>query len=406
MKNIKKLSLLADVAAACYVALCFLRRLGNKPGAAQTIVFSRGAFQRDISSISRGAFLIIIRAEWLRRLMRLGVPDGWLEQVICLSYSPELQAAFPLTLRTFVYFSNRTCSRIVYGGVDYFEIAIFANRELYRSDTTIESVFHENYAIEYVANVNLALYKKITNRFVFDQLYTYGPPATRILAEYTKNKDGPRPMVMPRLASMEDDLNFTSRLTHIDRNKFRNTILLLAFPGSEYLAPLCFTATLLEFARLGHEKNMYSMVKFKNHRSAKPFIRQLSPLGKDLVWMGDGSVESLVWQAGFTVVFNSISLYEALLSPTIIIIPAYLDSTHDNNLLQETPMSVVQSCGEMKSLRFAREIGDIGDIVASYKNVDIPVIVASERDARKMLVKSKFYLKSSNDVFADTASLS
>lgn len=392
MTNIKRLRFLADLAAAFYIALCFLSRFGRIPGEAQAIVFSRGAFQRDVSSIAHGAFLITIRSEWLRRFMRAGVPDAWLEQVICLSYQSELQRAFPLASRTLAYFTNRTQSRIVFGGVDYFEVATFARRDLYIKDIIIESVFHENYAIEYVENVNYALYNAIRNRFLFDHLYTYGPPATRILAGYTASNDGPRTMVMPRLASMEDDSSFTARLPNIDQHSFRNTILLLAFPGSEYLAPLCFSATLLEFSRLGYEKGLCPIVKFKNRRAAKPFIKQLAPLDRHLLWVETGSVESLIWKAGFTVVFNSISLYEALLGPTLIIIPCYLDAKHDHNLLQETPASVRQTCGELKSVHFAYDLGEIEFIIDRFKNEDIAAIAASERISRKSLIGRKFYL--------------
>lgn len=356
------------------------------------IVFSRGAFQRDISSIGRGEFLIAIRGEWLRRFMRVGVPDAWLEQVVSLSLKSELRAAFPLAIQVFAYLANRTRSRIVFGGVDYFEVALFANRELYCSHVTIESVFHENYAIDYVQSVNLALYQTISNRFLFDRLYTYGPPATRILADYTLDEKGPTPMVMPRLAGMESDEDFSRRLASVDRSDFGSTILLLAFPGSEYLAPICFTTTLIEFARLGREEGLRPLVKFKNPRTAKFFIKKLAPLDHHIHWISDGSVEELVWQAGFTIVFNSISLYEALLGPTIVIIPSFLDAMHDDNLLQETQESVRQLCGNLKSVRFAADVSDIHEIVKKMSQEDTVSIAIMEREARKALVRRKFYL--------------
>jgi hypothetical protein len=281
---------------------------------------------------------------------------------------------------------------IVFGGVDYFEVTIFAEHEFYLENTSIEAVFHENYAIEYVKNINFALYNRLNNRIIFDRLYTYGPPATRILRAYTLEACGPRPMAMPRLASMENDEEFNRRLAKIDHQTFGQCVVLLAFPGSEYLAPLCFTATLLEFIRLGRETTINTMVKFKNHRTAVGFKKQTSPMDCHIQWIDNGSIENLVWKAGFTVVFNSISLYEALLGPTIIIIPAFLDSMHDENLLQETPSSVRELCGELKSVRFASEVSEIYQIIKSIQCEKLLQIVIAERDARKKLVRRKFYL--------------
>jgi hypothetical protein len=384
---------LADLAAAAYIAFCFLRQRGRPAGAPQTVIFSRGAFRRDISSIGSGVFLVVVRGEWLRRFFRAGVPDGWLEQGICLSYRPELRAAFPLSFHAFRYFVNRTPSRIVFGGVDYFEVTIFAEHAFYRGGTAIEAIFHENYAIGFVRNVNLAFYRTLQHGFLFDRLFTYGPPATTILRKYTAEATGPRRMVMPRLASMEDDEAFAARLPGIDASSFGATVLLLAFPGAEYLAPLCFTSTVLELARLGAGGGVTPIIKFKNAGAAKPARRQCAPLDRHIRWVTDGSVEELVWQAGFTVVFNSIAFYEALLGPTLVIIPSYLDSQHDENMLQETPESITGLCGELQSVRFAHTPGEITEIMASMRAQPIAALAARERAQRKALVARKFYLK-------------
>ena len=84
--------MLIDFLAGAYIASCFLFKKG-KPGQEWTVVFSRGAFKRDIPSLSAGTVLVRIGGENLRRLIRQGVPDGWLEQVICLSYRERLRAA-------------------------------------------------------------------------------------------------------------------------------------------------------------------------------------------------------------------------------------------------------------------------------------------------------------------------
>lgn len=399
----KTFRLLADFTAAVYIAFCFLRQSGRVPQAGQTIIISRGAFRRDVSSIGKGAFLVVIRGEWLRRFFRAGVPDGWLEQIICLSYRAQLRAAFPFSIRMFRYFANRFRSRIVFGGVDYFEVSMLAQREFYRSDSIIESVFHENYAIAFVRNVNLSFYRTIKHRFLFDRLYTYGPPATMILKEYTLEPEGPRRMVMPRLASMEDDVEFNGRLVKIDADRFASTLLLLAFPGAEYLAPLCFTATMLELARLAREEAMTSIVKFKNQRGAKTAMRQIAPLDRHIRWVSQGSIEDLAWDSAFTIVFNSISFYEALLGPSIVIIPAYMDAMHDHNMLQETPQSISELCGDLQSVRFACSIEDIMSIVGAMRRQPIAAIVARERQSRKALVSRKFYL--THDVPAQSPGL-
>ena len=389
MRHVKRI--LADILASLFIVFCFLRYL-HVTDKEQTVVFSRGAFRRDIASFRNDTLLIVIVMEWVRRFLRFGVPDGYLEQVVCLSYKPQIRAAFPLTMYTASYFLNKRRTRLVFGGVDYFEVAMFADHSFYQSGTRIDAVFHENYAIEYVRNLNFALYKSIANRFLFDDLYVYGPPACEILAGFTSNPSGLHRMVMPRLARMENDAQFLNRLYQINTASFGKTILLLAFPGPEYLAPICFTSTLLELAKLGSTGSCRPVVKFKNKISAKLSIRQAGYLERHLKWVFQGTVEELVWQAGFTVVFNSISLYEALLGPTIVIIPAYLDSQHDSNILQECQQSVENLGERMLSVRFINSPTEISQIMSSVDGFEITEIVSKERALRKELVARKFYI--------------
>jgi hypothetical protein len=352
------------------------------------IIFARGAFRRDIKDIANLNNLIVINGELIRRILRQRAPDGYLEQVIALSYKEMLRNFFPLTIRVFNFFINNQKTRIIYGGVDYFEVAIFANRECFSSNVTVDAIFHENYAIEYVANINMQLYENIKEPFIFDNLYTYGPPATKILKRYTHNPNGPISMVMPRLARMENDQDFFYRLNRIDNLAFSNTILLLAFPGSEYLAPICFTATALHLAEQVNYRMTNVIFKFKNKKSALPYVKQCASINSAINWEWNGSVEEFVWKSGFTIVFNSISLYEALLGPTIVLIPNYLDSRHDLNLLQESPHSIPK----MNSVKFLNSLDDIELIMAQFDNKVISQTVMSERALRKKIVESKFYL--------------
>lgn len=386
--------MLIDLVASAYIASCFLFKK-EVPGQEWTVVFSRGAFRRDIPNLGGKTTLVDIGAEWLRRFFRQRVPDGWMEQVICLSYTRQLRAAFPLSIRTLARCLKGKRVRLLYGGVDYFEVAIFADTAFYPTDTRIEAVFHENYAISYVKNLTGALYQSIDpkHRILFSNLYTYGPPATDILHDYTRNIAGPRPMTMPRLASMEDDRDFERRLDTLQLEQFTKTVLLLAFPGTDYLAPICFTATLIALAEMGEQGAIRPVVKFKNKRAAIPSKRHLAGLGKHIEWVCEGSIEDLVWQAGFTVVYNSISLYEALLSATIVVVPAYLDALHDENLLQESRESIRSLCGDLKSVRFADSLTDLQKIVTSTDLSGIKQLVRQERAFRKELVRRKFYLE-------------
>ena len=383
--------ILSDLLGSIYIAFCFLRQLhvGDKE---QTIVFSRGAFRRDIHTFGKGTGLVEINVEWLKRFLRFGVPNGWFEQVICLRYRLQLRDAYPLTIRTLRYFAAQHSKRIVYGGVDYYEVAMFADHSFYSSGTRIDAVFHENYAIDYVKNLNYFLYRGVKERFLFDDLYTYGAPASQVLVGYTRNPLGSLQMVMPRLSSMEDDVQFFERLNDIDTDSFANTILLLAFPGTEYLAPLCFTSTLLELARMGAEENCHPIVKFKNKTSARMSIRHAGHLKHHIRWVFEGSIENLVWQAGFTIVFNSISLYEALLGPTVIIIPAYLDAQHDQNILQESKQTIDSLGQKMQSVLFANSQTELSEIMSLMDGKMIKEIVRRERDLRKALVARKFHL--------------
>jgi hypothetical protein len=383
--------LMADLFAAFYVATCFLRYSWST-SSEHTIVFSRGAFRRDIPALGRDTLLIDIKGEWLKRCFRLTLPGGWFEQLICLGYREELRKAFRLTIRVFRYFLETRKARILFGGVDYFEVAIFAERGFYSPQTRIVAVFHENYAIEFVKNVTRALYENVHNGFLFDELYAYGPSAFDILERFARDPHGPRPMVMPRLAQMENETAFSKRLLELNGTSFSNSVLLLAFPGTDYFAPLCFTATLLELAKLGAGGVIRPIVKFKNRSAADEALRHTGHLGKHIEWVYDGSVETLVWRAGYTVVFNSISLYEALLGPTIIVVPAYLDSLHDENILQETEKSVFDLVGPIRSVVFAGSLAELSAVVGSMRLNEIKELVSSERAARKALVNRKFYL--------------
>jgi hypothetical protein len=191
---------------------------------------------------------------------------------------------------------------------------------------------------------------------------------------------------------MEDDCRFSKRLCEIDAESFANTVLLLAFPGTEYLAPLCFTSTLLELAGMGAEGSCTPIVKFKNRTSASMSIRHAGRLKRYIRWVFEGSIESLVWQAGFTIVFNSISLYEALLGPTIVIIPAYLDAQHDQNILQESKQTLESLGHKMQSVLFANSHAEIRKIVSSMDGKMIKETISRERALRKTLVARKFHL--------------
>lgn len=379
-----------DFLLACYFSFRFLGK-DKEPEQRRTIIFARGAFRRDIKDLGTTGDLIVINGELIRRIIRQAVPDAWLEQVVTLNYREQIRSKFPLTLKVFRSFVNKQPTRIVYGGVDYFEVSLFADRDFYTSDTMIDAIFHENYAIEYVANVNMAIYDGIASRFVFDNLYSYGPPATTILRKYTRSPAGPMPMVMPRLARMEDDKEFFERLSRLQGERFSHTVTLLAFPGSEYLASICFTSTLLYLTGLQERDDVNAIVKFKNRQSAAPYMRQFGKLGSRLSWKCDGSIEELAWISGFTIVFNSISLYEALLAPTMVLIPYFLDARHDPNLLQESPSSVPP----LQSVRFVTSTDEITSLIDQYDTEQIKAMVAQERQARKALVARKFYLSES-----------
>lgn len=388
--------LVSDCFGAAFVSMCFLRHFRSDESH-QTVVFSRGAFRRDIPELASGNGLFIdIKGEWLKRCLQFALPGGWFEQLICLGYVEELRSAFPMTIASFRYFLRKRKTRVLFGGVDYFEVAIFCSRELYPEDTKFVAVFHENYAIDFVQNVTRALYRGLEQRFLFDELYAYGPPATEILAPFTSEETGPRRMVMPRLARMADDSDFTLRMKQVDETAFSKTVLLLAFAGAEYLAPICHTATLMQLAKLGAQRDALPIIKFKNSGAAKSSLRQAGHLKRHLEWVYEGSVEALVWRSGFTIVFNSISLYEALLGPTVVIIPAYLDALHDKNLLQETPESLGILVGELQTVVFASKPEDIWSLMSRMKASEIKSVVLRERGARKAVVARKFYLEDGN----------
>ncbi|WP_147297149.1 hypothetical protein [Chromobacterium vaccinii] len=113
MIKVKALQIFADIISALYILKCFLR----PPAAELIVIFSRGAFQRDVASIGRGSHLVIIRSEWLRRFMRIGVADSCLEQVISLSYKNDLRAAFGLSLKVFHISLKKLVLELFLGGL-------------------------------------------------------------------------------------------------------------------------------------------------------------------------------------------------------------------------------------------------------------------------------------------------
>lgn len=353
-----------------------------------TLIFSRGAFKKDIDIIYQKDSIVSINCEFLRRLTKLVVPDAYLSQVTALEYSDYLKKEFNSVRESFKKLTKGKVKEIVFGGVDYFEVAIFADKKLYDQSTEIIAIFHENYAIDYVKNINMKIYSQIEKKIIFDKLYTYGSPATEILKHYTNSSGGPIKKVMPRLMKPVEDRYYRNNLAKINTSDFYKTVTIIAFPGVEYLAPICFTSTVIYATQDLATANIKVIIKFKNKTSAKPTLRQFKSLEKHVNCVYKGSIEEQIWKSGFVIVYNSIAFYEALLGPSIIIIPSFYDAQHDENLLQESS----DTLSNLKSVVFARSKNDITETIKKFTSEKIIELVSRERENRIKAIAKKFYI--------------
>lgn len=376
-----------------YVSALYLKyklRDVNSASKDVNIYFSRGTFKHDIDrfiSEGNGTCNIVLDALLLRRLLRYAVPDLCLEQIICLNYKMYLENELSIVFRTFkksmAYADNKV--NLIFGGVDYFEVAIFCNREQFKPNVKFISYFHENYTIGYVESVSHKIYDSILDPFQFDELYVYGQSAYNILGKFTLNDAGPMHYTMPRLTLLKEQFSNVINI-HSKNNKVK--VLYLAFPGYDYLAPLCFSSILLELASISSDFDV--CVKFKNNVVANKYSRRLSFLKSSLELTGEGSVGEHLKVADVVVVFNSLSFYESLLSDAFIIIPCFSDTDHDVNLLQESN-DTLSEIYDFKTIQFAKSEKEISRLIKDYRFDAYNPKLDEEKSMRLALLNRKFY---------------
>ncbi|KER02526.1 hypothetical protein [Photorhabdus temperata] len=350
------------------------------------IYFSRGTFKHDIRYFIKTdqGQSVIVNSNILRILFKQLVSDLCLEQIICLEHRKYVNN----TLSKIIYIWEKKLAQynkkinVIFGGVDYFEVCMFHSTASPSSNISYSAYFHENYTIEYVKSVSEKIYRSIKNPILFDHLFVYGPPAYDILKEFTPPPALPTPIVMPRLKNISN--RFKQQLI---KTTGKTKVLYLAFPGYDYLAPLTFSSILISLSAISYEYDI--TVKYKNLTVAKKYKKRMGELSKNLNFV-DGDVVDYLVNNDIVVAFNSLSFYESLLSRSLIIIPIFSDTEHDNNILQESPFSI-KEIFDFQSIKFAKSESEIINIIQKFNRDEYLAVYEKEKEMRVKLLSRKFY---------------
>lgn len=359
------------------------RRVKN--GERTNVYFSRGTFKHDVSifiSEETETKSVILDMNLIRRLLRLIVPDLYLEQVVSLGYQEILHTRLERLVNYWKELTVKNDLDLIFGGVDYFEVSIFCSREIFGDKTKYIAYFHENYTIGYVEEVSINLYRDVERKFKFDELYVYGPSSFDILLPFTLEANGPKKLVMPRLLNIKKE--FVERKNITGKVK----VLYLTFPGYDYLAPLTFSQVLLSLSEISHSYEICA--KFKNIRQANNYKNKIDAKNNKMKFV-DGNVLDFLKNTDIVISFNSLSFYEALLSDALIIIPRFSDTNHANNILQETADSL-NVIYEFNTVVFAYSIEELIGFISNFDRDKHHIEMVKEKKYRKSLLSKKFYL--------------
>lgn len=349
------------------------------------VYFSRGTFKHDINIFTSEVTdvkPVVLDMNLIRRLLRLIIPDLYLEQIISLGYQEILHARLERLVKYWVDLTKKNELNLIFGGVDYFEVSIFFSREIFGDKTKYIAYFHENYTIPYVEEVSINLYRDVKHKHKFDELYVYGPSSFNILLPFTLEANGPKKLVMPRLLNIMKE--FTERKIRTGKVK----VLYLTFPGYDYLAPLTFSNILLSLNEISHNYEIFA--KFKNINQANYYKNKIDNKNSEMKFV-DGNVLDFLKKTDIVISFNSLSFYEALLSDALIIIPRFSDTDHANNILQETDDSL-NEIYEFKTVVFAYSIEELIKYISNFERKKHGVEIDKEKKYRKELLSKKFYI--------------
>lgn len=334
-----------------------------------TIAFSRKAFASDLDHFY-GSKIAIINSEFIRKIMS-NLQDEYLEQITCFYHRDKLHRRMRLTKK---YLKGRQFAKYVFGGVDYFEFILFCPCK--ESDAFVDVIFHENYAIPYIEEINKSMFEELASigawdTFKISQIRAYGPPATRVL-EVVERSTGCKLISenCPRISLKKNHLFKSEKIS----------LMLYAFPGTEYLAPIGFTTLL---SRLNELPKCKVFVKFK----ARNFSVASTYKNVKVIWDSDIANKKLR-QCQIGVTFNSITFYEMLSNDMLVVIPKFLDTKLPENLLQLG----ANDDHTLKTIKIAYSFEEFVKIIDTIDLDDLEKNLESERSARLKLIEQAFYV--------------
>ena len=331
--------------------------------------FSRNAFRKDLEFFYAGQEIALINSEFIRKIMS-GMDNDLLEQITCLYQRDKIKDRMHFTRK---YLSKRV-KHYIFGGVDYFEFALFCP-EL-GSQANVDVIFHENYAIPYIEEINKSMFVEIRkeglwDNYKIDRIRTYGPPASRVLKEVSEVTGCEiKEVKSPRINFKDNKMNEIKK----------PTIVLYAYPGVEYYAPINFTTLL---TRINEISVADWIIKFKG-----PY-RTIAKKYENVKLIHGGSIdEDDLAKANIGITFNSITFYEMLSSAMLIIVPNFLDAKLPENLLQYG----AKVDHNLKTVRIVNSFDELKAIVEEFDLAEHRVNLLDEMKSRTKIIQDAFYV--------------
>ena len=359
---------LIDILVSIYI-LIKLRNKGSKK-----VAFGRHAFIHDINSIY-GKDVIVLNTEFIRKLLSY-LDNEYLEQITCLYHEQRIRQRLKLSRK--IIFKNLKNNTLIFGGLDYFEFVAFCPKDIDKVDIDVDAVFHENYAIEYIEKINVSMYEELIRLKMWDgysvnKIFVYGPPAKRVLGQLAVNLEAEIcELQSPRINILVDKPASTKR---------KRSVLIYAYPGIEYIAPINFTTLLTVLEGI---EGVQFYVKFKQKKQ----IPKLTAKNIKFIYTKK-QVDEIFSECAFGLTFNSITLYELISSNLMVLIPDFLDAKQPANMRQSA--TAIEQSGS-RSIIAVSSIAKLTDLLKNMELKDVVSAVEAERSLRLEILRKAYYV--------------
>ncbi len=333
-----------------YLRYCFFRARFRSTQTSRTVYFDRGAFSSDVEFMKLPKD-IVINGNLLRRIFMLIVDSYKLQQIVCLYYSKSLQEKLSRVVEEFsAECLKNGVKRICFGGVDYFEVALFEEAARLINVQTV-AIFHENYTIPLVVRQTENLISSYCDVPKFSRVYAIGPPAMDILKQLF-------PDVRPHPSS-----RFSySKVC----NNFERDILLIPFFDIAYFAPVAFLLTFAMLTELADAGVASITIKHKNLVEKRQFIRSFGAI-KNIKNTTTPAASHLCSTSRVVICFNSLVYFEALACASLIAIPNLAEAKENEFYSQHIQSSLHEKAG----IRFFSSIEDLNEILAEARLLEV-----------------------------------